>query len=234
MNSIENIAKQNEKGIEKLSLIENDVIEHNQRPDSIPVHASSAATDLTGQNTFYAPATNAPPDENRQPSAPVVAQPGIYPQIPGHQVNIHMNNPAPVTNQPQAAPTIINNCVGTGRGVIIDNRDRPFKHNICDCCGNCSVCLLSCCCAPIVLGQTASKSDCGNCFCVCCFSFMLPPVSCCILQCVRTEIRAKKRIGGNCCADLLLSWCCFCPTLIQSAREVDALGDSKEPTLTYM
>ena len=118
---------------------------------------------------------------------------------------------------------------------VLDNRNKKFKHGFCDCCGNFSVCVLTHLCPSIVLGQTAAKSGCGNCCCVACcnfhlcpWSFLTLPFTTCL---VRGQIRGQERIEGNACEDCLASFCCTCCAIIQSAREINALGDARQTTM---
>jgi len=117
----------------------------------------------------------------------------------------------PIVHQAAPAPIIINN------GNVLKT-NYHFSNEMCGCCSNPGLCLLSLFCPCVPVGQAAEAADCGNCMVCAIACLCFPPVACC----VRGAVRRKRNIVGDCCSDACAVFCCQVCAISQMARESGA------------
>ncbi|RUS19008.1 PLAC8 family-domain-containing protein, partial [Endogone sp. FLAS-F59071] len=102
-----------------------------------------------------------------------------------------------------------------------------WRHGLCDCFGDCGLCIQTCCCPCITYGQNKDKmlGD-GSCFAhgavFCLLVALTGSIGSCILGFMnRGEVRARYGIQGDGCSDCMTHCCCSCCALIQEGREIN-------------
>lgn len=133
--------------------------------------------------------------------------------------------PPPVTSQPNAYP-------GPAMYNTQPMQARPYETGLCDCWGDCKVCLCASFCSPCLFGRTQAvlkrkgsefpedEYFNGACCGYYCLTY-LTGIGGLIWQALRrTEIREKYNLEGSACGDWAVS-CCCCPCgLAQDDMEV--------------
>eukprot|EP00918_Siedleckia_nematoides_P034708 GHVU01075474.1.p2 GENE.GHVU01075474.1~~GHVU01075474.1.p2 ORF type:complete len:115 (+),score=10.17 GHVU01075474.1:142-486(+) len=101
-----------------------------------------------------------------------------------------------------------------------------WQHGVCGCFDNFAVCLFSYFVPCYVQGKTAEAV--GDSCLLCCIAGVIPVVNLCSAMMIRGKVRNQKNIDGGCITDCLVTWCCYCCVIAQSAQEVNALGSQAE------
>jgi len=192
-------------------------------PVQAPVQAQAQVPVQAQVQTQVTQVAQAP--QIAQVQAPIQVQPQVQ-QIPMVQQQMPMIAPQvmqqpiiqqpimqqPVVQQAAPAPIIINN-----NGNVLKTHYH-FSNELCGCCSNPGLCLLSCFCPCIPVGQAAEAAGCGNCIVCATACFFFPAVACC----VRGAVRRKRNIVGDCCSDCCVLMCCQVCAISQMARESGA------------
>jgi len=98
-----------------------------------------------------------------------------------------------------------------------------FKQGLCNCCGDCGICMCTSFCTPCQTYQTAEDlNKSGMLYCLLgCFMPCIP------ILLLRGEAREKYGIEGSTMGDVAASCCCTGCALCQTAVEVKERGDHK-------
>ena len=135
---------------------------------------------------------------------------------------------APAVNtQPPTYPILtqpVANQVYTQVPQTIPAQPQPWKHDLCDCFSNISLCCVAYFVPCAVYGQIQEKIGSGDCFGQGCVwgivSCTVPFVLCCILGSQRYRVRQLNGIPEGGCGDCCTAcWCMPC-VLCQNARQV--------------
>jgi len=111
--------------------------------------------------------------------------------------------------------------------VVVDsskiNGPRQFKYELFSCFQNCYVCIFATFVPCYVEGKVAEKVG-ESCFAYGAFMFV-PILNIVTRVMIRGMVRQQKSIAGDSCNDCCMSCFCGCCSLIQEARELNALDD---------
>ncbi|XP_002155109.1 uncharacterized protein LOC100202631 [Hydra vulgaris] len=96
-----------------------------------------------------------------------------------------------------------------------------FKHGICDCFSDCSLCLITYFLPCITAGKNAEHVD-KSC---CLYGFLgVTCVGAITRAIVRSDIRQKHQIEGSCCEDFICHLFCPICALVQESKEIQSNG----------
>ena len=99
-----------------------------------------------------------------------------------------------------------------------------WKHGLCGCFNNITICCCTTFCPCYTFGKNAGSV--GESCCCCCLISFVPILSCVCAVKIRGMVRDKKDIDGGCCGDCMVTWCCPCCSMIQVAQEMNSFGGS--------
>jgi len=103
-----------------------------------------------------------------------------------------------------------------------------FKHGICGCTDDVSMCLLGWCVPCYAWGKVAESVG-ENCLLY--GILTLTPLQICSGTIIRGKLREKYGIEGSLVGDALTHWCCACCAGIQEIQEVADRGDAPAGTI---
>eukprot|EP00918_Siedleckia_nematoides_P049213 GHVU01107907.1.p1 GENE.GHVU01107907.1~~GHVU01107907.1.p1 ORF type:complete len:111 (+),score=14.34 GHVU01107907.1:99-431(+) len=101
-----------------------------------------------------------------------------------------------------------------------------WQHGLCGCFDNFTVCIITYVFPCYTAGKTGEAV--GDSCLVCGLLACVPFVDFVAAAMIRGKVREQKQIEGGFLGDLVLSFCCYCCVLAQSAQEVNAMGNQAQ------